>query len=203
MTTHRQNQLILKINSTTPEDMKQNNQAIQRSVNQQLSNNPWTFNEFEPATEHVISDYLQHDFPETWGDLEVAPKMVKEHRWSCITVDVTFSFFWRDDKPILDFWLSLSTEIGIQQFQLASQLMPSTTKDAGAADALPTHCHVTLSTGQIDQINGVGFSGEVEFTPKVNRSSSSAVTFDFAQNDYDNIMIRAWEHPPAPSLGLS
>lgn len=213
MTLHNQQRVNLTIQDNDDKTVRaRNNQILQNHLNNQLSNIPISHRENYPLTSHTAATMNSGGgddwFPlvESFGDLD--PKWVKyvdawdapyvegikEHKWSCITIDVTFSCFQQTANWNLDFGMRLWTEAGVEFIMMVESFRMT---------AIDSRVPLSMSTGQIENINGGLFANSVWMTPVVRNTASSGATGTFGMNGNDFFQLRMIEHPPSPLQRLS
>lgn len=202
MTTHKQNDLSLQVDDRDDAKVRmRNNQLIQTHFNNQLSYSPWTFTEHDPDTDYVTLNGIDtaqpfDDFtliPETWNTLGQAPRINKEHRWSCLTVNMGISYrVQTQSSPStrITFRMRVVTEAGTESF-LCADVSTTNVDDRN---------FFQMSTGQIDTIGGRQFNGDVQLLPEVANPYAANNASTIYQNVADIITIQVLEHPPVPRI---
>lgn len=211
MTLHSQQRIQLTTNDRDDLNVrKRNMQILQQHANNQLSHIPFSFLEQEPATLHTGTTLnggwvpMVETFVTLSADQVIAPstnptdfssggvRMIKEHRWSSITIDTCFSFY---EQTVLvgnlDFAIRLETSAGVKIAMMV---------ESSAINELSAHQGFAMGTGEIAEVNGTQFSGDVLMIPIIKSNAGAAnasSVFRMTTNDY--WQLKAIEHPPVPS----
>lgn len=192
-------QELLRLPTLAPQnetDQVRYSQAIQRTLDNRLSNIPWTARLTEPAGSISSGSYL------SWG-----PRLyiVKEHSWTQLTIDYTFSSY--TDVAATGFFVTISLNSLAPADTSADFIQSTTGAEMGYFHLNVAYQHQTmsLSTGPISMHGNTSdaplTAGRYSINPYIKRIYNTGALACGATTNH--FFLRAYEHAPMPDVSYS